>query len=231
MADLRARLQGLLNTDYTLERELGGGGMSRVFVANERKLGRRVVIKVLTPELAATLSTERFQREIQVAASLQQANIVPVLTAGEADGMPWFTMPFVEGESLRARLTRGPLSEREAISVLRDVARALIYAHERGIVHRDIKPDNVLISGEAAVVTDFGIAKAISAARTNGDRNATGITQVGTSLGTPAYMAPEQAAGDPDMDHRADIYAFGCLAFELLAGRPPFTDTSTHRLV
>jgi len=229
--DLRTRLQALLDDEYTIERELGGGGMSRVFVATERKLGRRVVIKVLSPELAATLSTGRFEREIQLAASLQQANIVPVLSAGESDGMPWYTMPFVEGESLRARLTRGPLGEREALSVLRDVARALVYAHERGIVHRDIKPDNVLISGEAAVVTDFGIAKAISAARSPEGVTTTGLTQVGTSIGTPSYMAPEQAAGDPATDHRADLYAFGCMAFELLTGRLPFVETSPHKLL
>ncbi len=231
MDDLRARLQKLLDADYAIERELGGGGMSRVFVATERRLGRRVVIKVLSPDLAATLSTGRFQREIQLAASLQQANIVPVLAAGEVEGMPWYTMPFVEGESLRARLARGPLSEREALSVLRDVTRALVYAHERGIVHRDIKPDNVLVSGEAGVVTDFGIAKAISAARTQAGPAPTGITQIGTSIGTPAYMAPEQAAGDPDIDHRADIYAFGCMAFELVAGRPPFMATAPHKLL
>ena len=229
--DVRARLQTLLDADYAIERELGGGGMSRVFVAVEKRLGRRVVIKVLSPDLAATLSTGRFEREIQLAASLQQANIVPVLTTGNVEGMPWYTMPFVEGESLRVRLSRGPLSEREALSVLRDVARALVYAHERGIVHRDIKPDNVLISGEAAVVTDFGIAKAISAARAQAGPQATGITQVGTSIGTPAYMAPEQAAGDPDTDHRADLYAFGCMAFELLTGRPPFNETAPHKLL
>jgi len=231
LTDLKARLQKLLDAEYTLERELGGGGMSRVFVATERKLGRRVVIKVLSPELAATLSTGRFEREIQLAASLQQANIVPLLSAGEVEGMPYYTMPFVEGESLRARLTRGPLQEREALSVLRDVARALVYAHERNIVHRDIKPDNVLLSGEAAVVTDFGIAKAISAARTQAGPQATGITVVGTSIGTPSYMAPEQAAGDPATDHRADIYAFGCMAFELLVGRPPFVESAPHKLL
>jgi tetratricopeptide (TPR) repeat protein len=230
--DLRARLQALLESDYAIERELGGGGMSRVFVATEKRLGRRVVIKVLSPELAATLSTGRFQREIQVAASLQQANIVPVLTAGEVEGTPYFTMPFVEGESLRGRLGRGPLSEHEALSILRDVARALVYAHEHGIVHRDIKPDNVLLSGEAAVVTDFGIAKAINAARTQAGANETGaMTQVGTAIGTPAYMAPEQAAGDPATDHRADIYAFGCLAIELLTGSPPFVGLAPHKLM
>ena len=230
--DLRARLQSLLEADYAIERELGGGGMARVFVATEKRLGRRVVIKVLSSELAATLSTERFEREIQLAASLQQANIVPVLTAGIVDGTPFYTMPFVEGESLRGRLSRGPLSEHETLSILRDVARALVYAHERGVVHRDIKPDNVLLSGEAAVVTDFGIAKAINAARTQAGTNATGaITQLGTSLGTPAYMAPEQVAGDPSTDHRADLYAFGCLGFELLTGSPPFHGLAPHRLM
>ncbi len=229
--DFRTQLQVALKADYTIERELGGGGMSRVFVATEHKLGRRVVIKVLSTELAATLSTSRFEREIQLAASLQQANIVPVLTAGLVEGTPYYTMPYIEGESLRARLARGPLSEHETLSILRDVARALLYAHQRGIVHRDIKPDNVLLSGEAAVVTDFGIAKAISAARALGDSNATSVTQVGTAIGTPAYMAPEQAAGDPDTDHRADIYAFGCLAFELLTGAPPFHGLAPHKLM
>jgi tetratricopeptide (TPR) repeat protein len=230
--DLRARLQSLLEADYAIERELGGGGMARVFVATEKRLGRRVVIKVLSSELAATLSTERFEREIQLAASLQQANIVPVLTAGIVDGTPFYTMPYVEGESLRGRLSRGPLSEHETLSILRDVARALVYAHERGVVHRDIKPDNVLLSGEAAVVTDFGIAKAINAARTQAGGNATGaITQLGTSLGTPAYMAPEQVAGDPSTDHRADLYAFGCMGFELLTGSPPFHGLAPHKLM
>lgn len=182
---LRDDLQSSLSDAYTLDRELGGGGISRVFVAEERRLGRRVVIKVLPTELAAGLSAERFEREIRVAASLQQADIVPVLNAGDTKGVLYFTMPFVEGESLRARLReRGPLSPGETVSILRDVTRALAYAHDRGIVHRDIKPDNVLLSGGTAVVTDFGIAKAISAARTDGE-SAT-LTQLGTAIGTPA---------------------------------------------
>ena len=227
---MRDQLQATLGDAYTLERELGGGGMSRVFVARENRFGRRVVIKVLAPELAAVLSAERFEREIRLAASLQQANIVPVLTAGDTHGLPYFTMPYVEGQSLRARLvTDGALSITETTSVLRDVARALAYAHARGVVHRDIKPDNVLLSGGTAVVTDFGIAKAISAART-GPVAAT-LTQVGTSIGTPAYMAPEQAAGDPEVDHRADLYAFGCLAYELLAGQPPFHARTPQRVL
>ncbi|HKV50320.1 MAG TPA: serine/threonine-protein kinase [Gemmatimonadaceae bacterium] len=227
--DLRDQLQDTLGTTYTLERELGGGGMSRVFVANEVRLNRKVVVKVLAPELMQGLSAERFEREILLAASLQQANIVPVLSAGDSAGAPYFTMPFVEGQSLRARLAHGPLSIAEATSILRDVARALAYAHERGVVHRDIKPDNVLLSRGAAMVTDFGIAKAIAASAT-GARGAT-LTQLGTALGTPAYMAPEQAAGDPNTDRRADFYAFGCMAYELLTGRPPFEAKTPQRLL
>jgi tetratricopeptide (TPR) repeat protein/tRNA A-37 threonylcarbamoyl transferase component Bud32 len=227
--DLRSQIQQSLSGTYTLERELGGGGMSRVFVADEHRLGRKVVVKVLSPELAAALSTPRFEREIRVAASLQQANIVPVLAAGDVEGLPYYTMPFVDGESLRARLGRGALPIAEVVSILRDVSRALAYAHEHGVVHRDIKPDNVLLSGHTAVVTDFGIAKAIAAAAAG--PTGTTLTQLGTAVGTPAYMAPEQAAGDPATDHRADIYAFGCMAYELLAGRPPFAGLPPHKLL
>jgi TolB-like protein/Tfp pilus assembly protein PilF/tRNA A-37 threonylcarbamoyl transferase component Bud32 len=231
--DLRSHLESNLGASYTIERELGGGGMARVFIATERALGRRVVIKVLRPELAAEVSTKRFEREIRLAASLQQANIVPVLSAGETDGIAHYTMPFVEGLSLRERLTREKrLPLPEVIGILRDVARALSYAHEHGVVHRDIKPENVLLSGDAAVVTDFGIAKAISSARQalSPEPKADGtVTQIGTSVGTPTYMAPEQISADPAMDHRVDIYAFGCVAYELITGKPPF-EGSTHEL-
>jgi serine/threonine-protein kinase len=223
---LRDRVQASLGDAYTLERELGGGGMSRVFVARDNALGRDVVVKVLAPELAEGLSAERFGREIRLAAALQEPHIVPVHAAGvTADGLPWYTMPYVEGESLRARLERGPLPLADARKILEDVARALAYAHARGIVHRDIKPENVLLSSSTAVVTDFGIAKALQLSKTRATDE--GLTRIGTSLGTPAYMAPEQAAADPATDHRADIYAWGVMAYELLSGRHPFADRLT----
>ncbi len=230
MADLRDELQSSLGSAYVLERELGGGGMSRVFLAEEKALGRKVVVKVLPRELAGDVSVDRFRREIQVAARLQQAQIVPVLSAGELNGVPYYTMPFVEGESLRARLKGGPLPIHDVVNILRDITRALAYAHERGIVHRDIKPDNVLLSGGTAVVTDFGIAKALSAAKDAPSSTAdSSLTQLGTSVGTPTYISPEQAAGDPDVDQRADIYSFGCLAYELLTGQPPFPGLSPQK--
>ncbi|HWG34646.1 MAG TPA: serine/threonine-protein kinase, partial [Gemmatimonadaceae bacterium] len=204
-AGLREQLQATLGEWYAIERELGGGGMSRVFVARDLTLGRDVVVKVIAPESAQGLSAERFAREVKLAARLQQANIVPVLAAGTSGTLPYYTMPFVSGESLRARLTSGTaLGVPEAVSILRDVARALAYAHAEHVVHRDIKPENILLSGGAAVVTDFGIAKAIVASRTLDAGSTTGITMAGVSLGTPAYMAPEQALGDPGTDQRAD---------------------------
>ena len=227
--DLRAQLQKTLGDAYRLERELGGGGMSRVFLADELRLGRKVVVKVLSPDLAQGLSIDRFEREIRTAAALQQANIVPVLTAGDTDGLPFYSMPFVEGESLRAHLARGPLPVTDVIGIMKDVSKALAYAHQRGVVHRDIKPDNVMLSGGTAVVLDFGIAKAISAARTSSG-SAT-LTQIGTSIGTPAYMAPEQAAGDPTVDHRADLYSLGAMAYELLAGQAVFGGRTPQRML
>ncbi|HET9012918.1 MAG TPA: protein kinase [Gemmatimonadaceae bacterium] len=228
MTELRDQLQGTLGAAYTLERELGGGGMSRVFVATEKALGRSVVVKVLPPDLAGGVNIDRFRREVRFAARLQHPHIVPLLTAGEMDGVPYYTMPFVEGQSLRARLSgAGALPLTEALGILRDVAKALAYAHAQGVVHRDIKPDNVLLSGGVAVVMDFGIAKALSSSTSATGR--TSITMTGTSIGTPAYMAPEQAAADPATDHRADIYSFGCMAYELLTGQPPFFDVAPHK--
>src|SRR5688500_15922435 len=230
MTDIRERVQSALGSNYTVEREIGGGGMGRVYLVRDNALGRQIVVKVLPPEGGAELSIERFKREIQFAAKLQHPNIVPLLMAGDAAGFPYYVMPFIDGESLRGRLGRGAIPIPEVVGLLKDVARALLFAHERGVVHRDIKPDNVLVSGGAAVVTDFGIAKALSVALSiEGNRQST-LTSVGTSIGTPAYMAPEQAAGDPDVDHRADIYSFGCLAYELIAGSPPFPHGAAHQL-
>ena len=229
MTDLLESLQASLGTAYTLERELGGGGMSRVFVARETALGRSVVIKVLPGEMAGQVSMDRFMREIALAARLQHPHIVPLHSAGEASGLPYFTMPFVEGESLRARLARhGEFPISDGVRMLREIASALAYAHSHGVVHRDIKPDNVLLSGGVAMVTDFGVAKALSAS-TDGDQS--GGTSQGVALGTPGYMAPEQATADPAIDHRADVYAFGVLAYELLAGQPPFAGRTPQALL
>src|SRR5206468_1183846 len=227
MTELSERLQAALGTAYRVEKELGGGGMSRVCVAEETVLARRVVIKVLPPDLALEMRTDRFNREIQLSASLQHPHIVPLLAAGGADDLLYYTMPFVEGEPLRTKLNReGELPVRDAVRILKDVADALAYAHARGVVHRDIKPDNVLLSGHHAVVADFGVAKAVSQAKTE-----SGLTSVGVALGTPAYMAPEQAAGDPNIDARADIYAFGAMAYEMLTGRPPFAGMAPHQML
>jgi serine/threonine protein kinase/dienelactone hydrolase len=225
VSDIREILQASLGASYSIERELGGGGMSRVFVAEESALGRRVVVKVLSPDLAAAVSVERFNREIVLAARLQHPHIVPLLMAGDAGGLPWFTMPFVEGESLRQRLARTPITADDTVEILRDMAQALEYAHSRDIVHRDIKPENILLTGRTAVVTDFGIARAISAATWNDSRGST-LTARGTIIGTPAYMAPEQAAGG-EVDARADIYAWGVIAYEMFAGTHPFASHTT----
>ena len=202
--------------------------MSRVFVAEEISLDRKVVVKVLPPDLAATVNVERFRREIQLAAKLQHPHIVPVHAAGISEGLPYYTMPFIEGESLRARLARsGELPIQEAARILRDVLSALSYAHEHGVVHRDIKPDNVLLTGNHAVVADFGVAKALSASTNPGSS----LTSLGVALGTPAYMSPEQAAADPATDHRADLYAVGAMAYEMLTGHQVFSARSPQAML
>ncbi len=220
MAELSDRLHAALGDNYRILRELGGGGMSRVFLAEESRLGRRVVIKVLPPDMAAGVNAERFEREIQLAASLQHPHIVQLLTAGANADLAYYVMPFIEGESLRARLAReGALPMSEVLRILHDVVDALAYSHHHGVVHRDIKPDNVMLSGKHALVTDFGVAKAVSASSGDGH---TSLTSLGIALGTPAYMSPEQAAADPRVDQRADIYAVGAMAYEMLCGRTPF---------
>jgi TolB-like protein len=228
MGDLRAELEQALGATYRIERELGGGGMSRVFLATEVRLGRQVVIKVLPAELAQLLNPERFEREIQIAARLQHPHVVPLLAAGESDGLRYYVMPWVEGESLRVRLTREPQPPlADAVRILRDTADGLAHAHAHGIVHRDIKPENILLSGDHAVVTDFGVAKALADAA----GGSSGLTSVGLVIGTPAYMAPEQAAADPDVGAGADVYALGVIGYEMLTGTALFEGGTPQALL
>jgi Tol biopolymer transport system component/tRNA A-37 threonylcarbamoyl transferase component Bud32 len=220
-------LSAALADRYAIERELGQGGMATVYLAQDLKHRRRVAVKVLRPDLAATLGSDRFFREIEVAAQLQHPHILPLLDSGEAGGFLYYVMPFIDGESLRERLARhGELPVNDAIRILSEVVDALAAAHAAGVVHRDIKPDNIMLSGRHALVMDFGVAKAVSEAT---GRNQ--LTTAGVALGTPAYMAPEQAAADPHLDHRVDIYAVGVLAYELLTGRPPFIGLTPQQVL
>jgi serine/threonine-protein kinase len=213
-----AHLATALAGRYAIERELGAGGMATVYLAHDVKHDRRVALKVLRPEVAAALGPVRFLREIGITSRLNHPRILPLLDSGEAGGQLYYAMPYVEGESLRQRLTReGPLPLEDALSITRAVASALSYAHALGFVHRDIKPDNVLLAGDEAVVADFGIARALSEA------GRTKLTESGLAVGTAAYMSPEQAAAEPHVDGRSDIYALGCVAYEMLAGEPPYT--------
>lgn len=219
--DIRERLETGIDDRYRIERELGAGGMAIVYLARDLKHGRPVAIKVLRPEISADTGGERFRREIGIAAQLNHPNVLALHDSGEADGLLYFVMPFVEGDSLRDRLEReGPLPLDETVQIARQVASALDYAHSRGLVHRDVKPANVLFQGGQAVVCDFGIAKVASEAQ---DR----LTRTGVAVGTLTYMSPEQATGDGEIDGRADVYALGCLVYEMLAGTPPFVGSST----
>jgi eukaryotic-like serine/threonine-protein kinase len=224
--ELFERLQRTLGDTYRLDRELGGGGMSHVFLATEAALRRQVVIKLLAPELTSEVSTARFKREFELTALLQHPHILPVLAAGARDGLLYYVMPYVDGESLRHRILRdGRLPVGDTIRMLSELAGALAYAHERGIVHRDIKPENILLSNGVAVLADFGIAAALAGPRsgeTTAESNATRLTEVGTSMGTPGYMSPEQAAGETNLDGRSDIYSLAVVGYEMLAGAPPF---------
>ena len=211
------RLKAALADRYQIEREIGSGGMATVYLARDLKHHRQVAIKVLRPELSATLGPDRFVREIEIAAKLSHPHVLPLHDSGEAEGILYYVMPYVEGESLRERLDReGKLSVAEAVRLTDEIASALGYAHEHGVVHRDVKPENILLSGGRAVVADFGIGRAVTAA--GGDR----LTGTGFVVGTPAYMSPEQAFGDVNVDARSDVYALGCVAYEMVSGHPPF---------
>jgi len=226
MPDLLDHLKAALADRYRVDREIGRGGMAHVFQAQDLKLDRPVAIKVLRPDLAAVLGGDRFLREIMLAAKLEHPHILGIYDSGDADGILYYVMPFVEGESLRDRLTREKqLPVDDALQISREVADALSYAHARGVIHRDIKPENILLRAGHAVVADFGIARAVDAA--GGDR----LTETGVTLGTPTYMSPEQAAGSQDLDGRSDLYALGCVLHEMLAGQPPFTGPTVESVV
>jgi len=216
-AELREQIQTALAGQYTLERDLGRGGMASVVLAQDLQHDRRVALKVLHPELAATVGADRFKREIRVVARLQHPNILSVLDSGETSGgQLWFTMPYVEGENVYERLQREhQFAPAEALRIATAAASALACAHEQGVVHRDIKPDNILLSGDQVLVADFGVARAVSEVQEK-------LTATGMIVGTPTYMSPEQASGDKAIDGRSDIFALGCVVYEMLAGEPPF---------
>jgi serine/threonine protein kinase len=211
------KLNTALSDRYAIEREIGQGGMATVYLAKDLRHERQVAIKVLEPELAAVIGAERFLAEIKTTANLQHPHILPLHDSGEADGLLYYVMPYVEGESLRERLDRErQLPVEEAVGLAADIAEALDYAHRQGVIHRDIKPANILLHEGRPLIADFGIGLALSAA--GGDR----LTQTGLSLGTPAYMSPEQASAEPRLDHRTDVYSLAAALYEMLAGRPPF---------
>ena len=226
MPDTVERLAKALPDEYAVQRELGRGGMAIVFLAEDVKHHRLVAIKVLRPEVSQHLGAERFLREIEIASQLQHPHILPLFDSGESQGVLYYVMPFVEGESLRERLKRErqlPLGD--ALRIASDVADALSYAHSRGIVHRDIKPENILLAGEEAIVADFGIARAVSVAA--GDR----LTESGIAVGTPYYMSPEQADPGGNLDGRSDVYSLGCVLYEMLVGEPPYTGPDVHAVL
>ena len=218
MSEILDQIQRALRDRYLIERELGRGGMAQVFLATDRKYGRRVAIKVLDPDIGTAVGAERFLREIQITAQLQHTNIVPLLDSGEAAGLLFSVMPYIEGESLRDRLMccgRPPVAE--SVSIACEVADALEYAHHRGVIHRDIKPENILLSNGHAVIADFGIARAVELA------GGATLTGVGLPIGTVAYMSPEQATAATTVDGRSDVYSLGCVLYEMLSGRMAFS--------
>src|SRR6266487_1482159 len=226
MAEILGRLQAALADRYAIDRELGRGGTATVYLAQDRKHGRAVAVKVLRPELAAALGAERFLREIEIAARLTHPHILSLHDSGEANGFLYYVMPYLEGESLRDRLKReAQLPVEEAVRIAREVASALSYAHSHDVVHRDIKPENILLSGGEAVVADFGIARAITAAA------AGTLTETGIAIGTPGYMSPEQATESEAVDGRSDLYSLACMLYEMLAGEPPYTGANARSVI
>jgi len=226
VSDQSNRLSAALADRYRIERELGAGGMATVYLAHDLRHNRKVAVKVLRPELAAALGHERFLREIEIAAGLSHPHILPVHDSGEAAGFLFYVMPFVDGESLRDRITREkqlPLDD--ALRIAREIADALSFAHARGVIHRDIKPENILLQSGHAVVADFGIARAVDAA------GGAQLTETGLAIGTPTYMSPEQAAGEREIDGRSDLYALGCVLYEMLGGQPPFTGPTIESVI
>src|SRR5678815_4988175 len=220
------RLAAALADRYRIERELGQGGMATVYLAQDLRHHRQVAIKLMRPELAAVIGAERFLSEIRTTANLQHPHILPLFDSGEADGVLYYAMPFVEGESLRDRLSREKqLPVGDAVRIATEVASALDYAHRHGVIHRDVKPENILLHDGSALVADFGIA--LAASRAGRER----MTETGVSLGTPQYMSPEQAVGERDLDARSDVYALGCVTYEMLTGEPPFTGPTPQAIV
>ena len=228
------RLEAALADRYAFERELGRGGMAKVWLAHDLRHDRPVAFKLMRPELADTLGPERFLREIRLCARLQHPHILAVLDSGTVEqgsagaDLLWFTMPYVEGETLRGRIAReGQLPMADALRIAREVADGLSYAHQHGVIHRDIKPENILLSSDHALIADFGIARALAPDEAREDR----LTETGMSLGTPHYMSPEQSAGERTLDARSDIYSLGCVLYEMLAGEPPFTGPNQQAIL
>ena len=226
MPELLGRLQGARSDRYRIEREIGAGGMATVYLAQDLKHDRKVALKLMRPELSAVIGAERFLAEIKLTANLQHPHILPLFDSGEADSCLFYVMPFVEGESLRDRLSREKqLPVADAVRIATEVASALDYAHRHGVVHRDIKPENILLHDGRALVADFGIA--LAASKASGQR----MTETGMSLGTPHYMSPEQAMGEREITARSDVYALGAMLYEMLTGDPPFTGSTAQAVV